>query len=183
MPRGFLAYIIPVEGDAPTPPGGGQPVYPSHPIVYPPEIWPPLPGGRPPGGGGGAPVYPSHPIVYPPEIWPPLPGGRPPGGGLGTWGPNDPRPSNPIAGIPGLPGWAPPPVINPTPPSPIPPGGGSGGSPIYPTQIPSAGGNWYWAYSPSSGWTWVYYPKPTEPEGPTEPAPPVVDNTLPTPPA
>lgn len=39
----------------------------------------------PPGGSGDA--HPEHPIYYPP----------------GIWGPTDPRPSPPIANVPGLP--------------------------------------------------------------------------------
>ena len=48
----------------------------------------PVPGVIDPG----PPLVPSHPIYLPPLIW----------------GPTDPRPTNPIAGIPGLPGYEPP---------------------------------------------------------------------------
>ena len=90
--------------------GGGGPVDPGY---SPP--WAQVPGG---GGGGGAPVYPSHPIYWPPypdQGLPPFPShpiapGGPGSGPPGIWGPTDPRPTHPIAGVPGAPGYTPPPV-------------------------------------------------------------------------
>ena len=45
-------------------------------------------------------------VVYGPGDAPPKPEQQPP---LGIWGPTDPRPTHPISGIPGLPGYEPPP--------------------------------------------------------------------------
>jgi hypothetical protein len=53
-----------------TPPGGGGPPVPTHPIYIP--------------------IVPEHPIVIPPEQ------PEPPQPPLGIWGPTDPRPTNPI---------------------------------------------------------------------------------------
>jgi len=102
MTQPFLALITPLsdarpDNSLPGPqPGGGlgiwggpwQPPYPSQGPGFPSQL--PMPGG-PPWGGVGQP--------YPDQG---LPGGpvRPanslPGSGLGTWGPNDPRPTPPI---------------------------------------------------------------------------------------
>src|SRR5262245_61744213 len=85
---------------------------------------------------------------------------------LGIWGPTDPRPTNPIAGIPGLPGYQPPlsiwgpPGPWPTPPianvppfsNPNPPGEGGG----------SAEPKFQPAWSPYYGWVMVpQFPLPT----------------------
>jgi hypothetical protein len=53
---------------------------------------------------------------------PPRPHPEPP---LGIWGPTDPRPTHPIAGIPGFPGYTPPGG-----------GGGGGGGPVDPGYSP-----------------------------------------------
>lgn len=130
-------------------PQPGGPVYPSHPIYYPPGVWHPTfptnpivvpPGyGGPPlgiwGGGGvgnypdagfpgpqpGGPVYPSHPIFYPPVIWDPS------------------RPANPIVnpGDPNHPGEGQ-------------PGNGQG------ERVPKI--EWKTAWSPSTGWIVVGIP-------------------------
>jgi hypothetical protein len=106
----------------------------------------------------------------------------PPEGGSGgdgdhIWGPTDPRPTNPISGIPGLPGYEPPgtgtwpPQRPPHPAHPIvtpPPGGGiegppDGGAPPPDgmDKPPPADGGWgYWA-DPAVN-SWVYKPGPTE---------------------
>ena len=132
MPNPFFAMIVPL--------GAGP--HPEHPIYNP-----------PPGGGGGGGAHPEHPITYPPSIWgpptmppgfwgggmgpgvspqPPTGGGQPPG----IWGPTDPRPGNPISGIPGMPGapgqqpggiWGGGNQPFPTPPIHMPPGMGGGG--------------------------------------------------------
>lgn len=79
--------------------GGGQPVYPSHPIYWPPVVSPPIyyPPGTEPGAprpehpiylpptSPGAPpsgAHPEHPIYYPP---PPEPEGPPTGEGRWGW--------------------------------------------------------------------------------------------------
>src|SRR5580765_4501151 len=117
-------------------PGYGIPVGPGGPVdpgYSPPWARPPVdPGYSPPWARPQPPYpdntlpgqqpHPSHPIYFPPE------GGQPP---LGIWGPTDPRPSNPISGIPGLPGS---PGQQPHPEHPIvlPPG--------LPPTIPGEGG-------------------------------------------
>jgi hypothetical protein len=94
-----------------------------------------LGGGPMPGGPGQPPLSiwgPTDPRPGNPISGiPGLPGG--PGQQPGIWGPNDPRPGNPISGIPGLPG---------APGQQPPPPGGGGGSP----------GSWRWVYSPFYGW-------------------------------
>lgn len=75
-------------------------------------------------------------------------GGGPSGGGNGPplhiWGPSDPRPSNPISGIPGLPGYFPPIPTEPPP---------SGGD-----KPPPESGGWGFV----SEWAqWGYFPGPT----------------------
>lgn len=95
---------------------------------------PVIPPGQPPGIWGPTDPRPSNPI-------PIYPGGTP--NPPGIWGPTDPRPSNPISGIPGLPGYEPPPVDPPDPPDvvkPPPPDGGWGYSP-----------EWGWGYFPGTG--------------------------------
>jgi hypothetical protein len=107
MPQPFLAMIIPVGSAGAEPPlgiwGGGNVPYPTPPIAYPPGGGftpgspPPRPHPEPPLGiwGGG-----NVPMPVPPIYFPPADGGLPP---LGTWGPNDPRPTVPIALPPDLP--------------------------------------------------------------------------------
>jgi len=63
--------------------------------------------GTPPGIWGPTDPRPENPI-------PIYPGGTP--NPPGIWGPTDPRPTNPISGIPGLPGYEPPPIDPPTNP-------------------------------------------------------------------
>lgn len=98
--------------------------------------------GFPPGGGGQLP-HPEHPIVYPPGTQPP-PGGGGPGQPPGIWGPTDPRPTPPISGIPGLPGYEPPAGGGPGRPPGTPPGFWGGGPhpmpPINYPEPPSGGG-------------------------------------------
>jgi hypothetical protein len=73
-------------------------------------------GEMPPGTGGGGGEGPVDPGYSPPWATPgPGPGPQPP---LGIWGPNDPRPTPPIAQPPG--GW----------------GGGGGGGPVDPGYSP-----------------------------------------------
>ena len=130
----------------------------------PPQIW----------GGGNVPM-PSPPIHLP---------GNPPG----IWGPNDPRPSNPIANVPGMdnpnpPGFGarpehpiyyPPNIWGPNDPRPTPPihippsvGSGSGGSVAPPAaNVPIKGSI---VFVPGYGWMFV----PDRNDGPK------VDNTLP----
>jgi hypothetical protein len=91
---------------------------------------------------------------------------------LGTWGPGDPRPTNPIAGFdpihgtfPDRPGgglgfWGP---GDPRPTNPIAgfdPAHGTWPDKPPPTQPPSGDeGNWSWAWSPQQGrWMWVRLP-------------------------
>jgi hypothetical protein len=68
-------------GGGPIMPPAGGPVYPSHPIVLPPEIsgppgpWPTPPIYIPPEPGQ-PPVFPAHPIVLPPIEIPPPDGGE-----------------------------------------------------------------------------------------------------------
>lgn len=86
----------------------------------------------------------------------PMPGGPP----LGIWGPTDPRPGNPISGIPGLPGGPgqQPGIWGPNDPRPSNPISGIPGLPGGPGQQPGGGGNgggvgsWRWVYSPFYGW-------------------------------
>ena len=95
----FLAVISPVEAPSDAHPDHTQPgdiPHPEHPIFY------PLPPGAPvdpeygvpdthPDQGLPAPQpHPEHPIVLPPDSG----GWLPP---LYIWGPNDPRPTPPIA--------------------------------------------------------------------------------------
>lgn len=83
------------------------PVYPSHPIVFPPEIDNSLPGGEKPVVTPPIYIPPEEINPYPPTAehpiyWPIVPDNTlpvPPGGTqppLVIWGPNDPRPSPPI---------------------------------------------------------------------------------------
>lgn len=155
MRRPFLALITPLsdydQPDPTTPPGiwGPTDPRPSNPIQLPPWV-----GGYQPGIWGPNDPRPSNPISGIPG----LPGYQPPQPPLGFWGPNDPRPSNPIqlppwaggpqpipgwgpgfpnnpiAGIPGLPGFMPPPDVTKPPEEgtkPPPPEGGWGYSPEY----------------------------------------------------
>ena len=96
-------------------------------------------------GVGGGPVIP-----------PSGGGGSPPG----IWGPTDPRPGNPISGIPGLPGYEPPsrpPIIwgpddpRPQPPIELPPDL----PPTLPDQRPI---DWKAAWTPETGWIVVGIP-------------------------
>lgn len=130
----FLALITPIgSGEQPPQPPLG--IWgPTDPRPTPPIYWPGFPGGggggggqQPPGIWGPLPGFPTNPIpIYPggtpnpPGIWgggnvpmptPPIQlppwmisGGQPPG----IWGPLPGFPSNPISGIPGLPGYEPP---------------------------------------------------------------------------
>jgi hypothetical protein len=79
----------------------------------------------------------------------PAPGGPP----LGIWGPTDPRPTPPISGLPGLPGYEPPLGIwgptdpRPTPPiymPPLPPGTSppEPGDPTTPLPPPAGSAGW-----------------------------------------
>jgi len=83
MPKGTLAYIVPVEGGHVdnTLPEGGDGGMPTHPIVLPPlppDVHPEHPIALPPDGAEPSfPIYipatPEHPIALPPgTIWPPL---------------------------------------------------------------------------------------------------------------
>lgn len=185
--KAFLAMIIPVGDSGPSgpvdpgysppwaqvPPGGpigGPPGFwgpndprPTNPIAGPgrPPWWgiandpgysPPWATPRPPGG-------PVDPGYSPP--WAQVPPGGPSGSPPGIWGPNDPRPTNPIAGWnPGTGTW-------PQPPKP----------PGTPGQLPGSdpsGSGWVYAFVPGYGWMWCKVP----------PAPgsvPHPDQTLPTP--
>lgn len=105
-------------------------------------------------------AHPEHPWVPP---------GQPP---LGIWGPTDPRPSPPIANVPGAPGYQ--------PPTGTPPGGAHPSHPIYfpdahpeqPIYLPPriwGGGNEPFPTPP------IYLPpKPTTPppSGEVKPPPP-----------
>ena len=64
---------------------------------------------------------------------------------LGIWGPTDPRPWNPISGIPGIPGYEPPqlPTQPPEVVKPVPEGGGWGAA--------NVDGELVWVYVPGSG--------------------------------
>lgn len=95
---------------------------------------------------------------------------------LGTWGPNDPRPTNPIAGwnpgtgnFPGEGGGGGQPPLgiwgpgDPRPTLPIAgwdPGTGTWPDHPPPVKPPEQGeGNWTWAWSPQQGrWMWVRLP-------------------------
>jgi hypothetical protein len=121
----------------------------------------------------------------------------PPQPPLGFWGPNDPRPTNPIAG------WNPgtgtfPPFVPPMPPlviwgpgDPRPtlpiagwdPGTGAFPKPPQPPgmpgQLPASNpdGGWVWGFVPGYGWMWAY--SPAKPPAPPVTDPPHPDHTLP----
>lgn len=85
-------------------------------------------------------------------------GGQPPG----IWGPTDPRPTNPIAGVPGLPGYQPPtqpPVIWgppgpwPTPPIVLPPDEAPPDQP--PPTGPAGKLEWHTVWTEEYGWAMV----------------------------
>jgi hypothetical protein len=155
----FFAFIIPATTEAPQPPlgiwGGANQPFPTPPI----SGMPGLPGYFPPLGfwGGRPPPYVDIGFPQPPPgIWGPYPGfpTQPiaPGGTTPPWGINVPIypsqgpgfPTNPIAGIPGLPGFMPPPDISQPPQEGVKP-------------PPSDGG---WGYSPEYGWG--YFPPADE---------------------
>lgn len=100
MAEPFLALITPLtSGMAP-----GAPGVPTHPIYWPPSVWPTPPerppSGRPPGTWGGS----NEPFPTPPIVIPPDKPGVPP---LVVWGGgNEPFPTPPIE----LPGQPPPPT-------------------------------------------------------------------------
>jgi hypothetical protein len=189
----FLALITPLGGDTQPPVGGGTPPgiwgptdpRPTHPIAG----WNPGTGTwpQPPYPDQGLPPFPSHPIVIPPggqspprpdQSLPPFPTNPiviPPGGAwpgsppLVIWGPGDPRPQPPIAGIGpggGFPGEGQPPGGGQKPP-------GFAGN--LPAQDPTGSG-WVYAFVPGYGWMWCQVPKPPTTEGPDQPHP---DQTLP----
>ncbi len=114
-----------------------SPNVPSNPIMLPGMPgWGQIPGFS--GPGGGLPIWPGHPD------YPTRPQPQPP---LGFWGPNDPRPWNPIAGIPGIPGYNPPNPVQPplgiwgpTDPRPWNPIAGIPGIPGYNPPLPGGGG-------------------------------------------
>lgn len=142
------------------------PYYPAHPIVIPPDcIAPGVPTHPiylPPGiWGGGNEPFPTPPIHIPGPGRPEHPIYNPPS----IWGPTDPRPTHPISGIPGLPGYEPPQQ----PPN-LPPGG----TPIPPAVNVPIDGKLVWI--PGYGWTFI-------PDGalkpPTNGDEPHVDHTLP----
>lgn len=108
-------------------------------------------------GVGGGPIIPpdAGSPGQPPSIWPGPGDPDFPGGGNkpgGIWGPNDPRPTPPIANAPGVgpnpnpPGWGD------GPPDGVPPSNGDEAGTI--VKAPPVGGGW--AYSPEYGWG--YYP-------------------------
>jgi hypothetical protein len=121
---------------------GAVPGEPSHPIYYPPSVWPspgypshPIAPGGPPPSVWPSPGYPAHPIApggLPPEVWP------------------DPgQPAHPIAG--------PPPGIWPSP-----------GVPTHPIVIPDPpvvpeGKALLIVYVPGQGYTAVVIAKPGPP--------------------
>lgn len=94
-------------------------------------IIPPSPGDPPGIWGGPIDPYPDHGLPQP----------RPPGDGI--WGPNDPRPTPPIANVPGLP-----PTTDPPPEGPADDNG-------FIKPPPPQGG---WAYHEQ--YSWGYYPAP-----------------------
>ena len=173
-PPGYWGPPQMPPGIWPSPPGGGQPPYPSQGPGFP--THPIAPGGQPPYPSQG-PGFPTHPIAPggpPLGIWggpwlPPYPSQGPgfpthpiaPGGG-GGWGPGPGHgpPVYPSQGLPVYPSqgpilpelpvdpenpWVPPDLTKPTPP-------GQGGPP------PDGGGNWVWAYVPGQGWQLVRLP-------------------------
>jgi len=74
-------------------------------------------------------------IEFSPGSPPPRPGQRPP---LGIWGPNDPRPTPPITGIPGFPPpLGPPPGGGPVPPVTAPVGANATVIPLPKTDPPA----------------------------------------------
>ena len=88
-------------------------------------------------------------------IQPPDQGEGPPG----IWGPTDPRPSHPIAGIPGFPGYNPPGIWGPNDPRPTPPIHIPPMPPDPPDNVeepkpPPEDGGWGW--HPEYGWG--YFP-------------------------
>lgn len=99
--------------------------------------------------GGPIDPYPDHGLPgQPPHIW----------------GPTDPRPTPPISGIPGLPGYQPPaerpPVIwGPTDPRPTVPIFWPGYPAWPPTgeSPPPPADQWYWSYCADAG-SWVLVP-------------------------
>ena len=97
---------------------------------------------------------------------PPRPHPEPP---LGIWGPTDPRPSHPIAGIPGFPGYTPPGtgepplgIWGPTDPRPSNPIAGIPGLPGYNPPGPPAG--------PGIGTRAIIVPAPVQDPPATPPA-------------
>lgn len=181
-----ITGIMTWEEPASNPPGiwgGGNVPMPTPPI-------PIYPGGtpNPPGiwGGGNVPM-PSPPIANvpgapgynpnPPGIWgPPGPWPSPPihlppgwasGNPPGIWGGgNQPFPTPPIAGLPGLPGYFPP-LILPNPPN----TGGGPAQPIAPIETP--GGIFVVYWSPVFGWVLVPAAGPGGVPTPPEEVPPV----------
>lgn len=128
------------------------PVFPAHPIVIPPDSIAP---GVPTHPIVLPPPIPTHPIVIPPDAVAPGVPTHPIYLPPGIWGPTDPRPSNPIAGIPGLPGYTPP-VLPP------------GGTPLPPAvNVPVEG---KLVFVP--GYGWIFVPsgigEPGEPENPEQ---------------
>jgi hypothetical protein len=140
----MLAMIIPVEG------GAGSP---SHPIHYPPGVWPHPPGGAVappiviPPVGAMPPIYIPPAGVAPPIYYPPRVGPKPPGGGG--------RPTPPIYEPPVVwPGPAPAPPDPPDtvePPIVIPPN-------VWPPLPPDieTGRLWVLAWIQGAGWHWLY---------------------------
>jgi hypothetical protein len=129
------AYTPPPEGahpEHPIAPGGERP---THPITLP---------------------HPEHPIAPGgPEVTHPIaPGGPEPP--LGIWGPTDPRPSRPIAGVPGAPGYQPP--VDPGSPVPAPPRPAQPISPAPPYVDPRGGAKLTGPYSATVAATGPYGP-------------------------
>ena len=155
-----MGYLQQVDSLPPMP---GSPGVPTHPIVYPPEIW--GPPNMPPGFWGGGmgpgvkpPPIPAHPIVIPPDAIAP---------GVPTHPIYIPiYPAHPIVIPPGAiaPGVPTHPIVLPPPhpahPIVIPPDSIAPGVPSHPIALP---GDPWWGTEPptqppSGGWEWVYSP-------------------------
>ncbi|MET0653690.1 MAG: hypothetical protein ABWY63_14360 [Hyphomicrobiaceae bacterium] len=151
----FLAFVLPISGGQPDQGLPGQPPGVGVPGF---PTHPIAPGGPPPG------VWPQPPV----GIWPNPPGGGPrPDQGLpgqrppGIWGG---APSYPDQGLP--PGSAvPPPQVGiPIFPGQLPDAGGGGGSGTRPDNSLPAGGALVLIYHPTYGWVLVKPDSITKPD-------------------
>jgi hypothetical protein len=142
-------------------PQPGGPVYPSHPIYYPPYPSQGLPGNQPYPDQGlpGNQPYPDQGLPgNQPGLWPI----RPPYVDIGFPGPQPGpgRPTHPIVVPPGIWGGSGEPMPNPPVYIPIPPPG-STDMPSQPVnEPPTDSPYWMQVFLPNVGWIWAIIPKP-----------------------